>query len=61
MLNSLEIEDSLKEIYRTDSLRYHRILLIYLNELSQYETTNRVNLIFREKFVKQKEKLRISF
>lgn len=31
------------EVYRTDPLRYHRSLVIYLNELSQYEPTSHVS------------------
>ena len=38
-LSSLEVDEDLLEVYRTDPLRYHRSLVIYLNELSQSEPT----------------------
>jgi hypothetical protein len=31
------------EVYKTDPLRYHRSLIIYLNELSQSEPTSHVS------------------
>lgn len=42
-LMSIESDEDVLEVYRTDPLRYQRSLIIYLNELSQSEPTSHVN------------------
>ncbi|CAF3667344.1 unnamed protein product [Rotaria sp. Silwood1] len=38
-LLNIETDEDVLEVYKTDPLRYHRSLIIYLNELSQCEPT----------------------
>ncbi|UJR14694.1 hypothetical protein I4U23_001687 [Adineta vaga] len=39
-LSSIELDEDMMEIYKTDPLRYHRSLVIYLNELSLSDQTS---------------------
>lgn len=50
-LSSIELDEDLMEVYKTDPLRYHRSLVIYLNELSLSDQTSQVSLFFLEDFL----------
>jgi len=45
-LSLIEFDEDLLEIYRTDPLRYQRSLIIYLNDLNQYEPTSQYAKMF---------------
>ncbi|CAF3680836.1 unnamed protein product [Rotaria sordida] len=45
-LLSIETDEDVLEVYKTDPLRYHRSLVIYLNELSQSEPTSHFAKMF---------------
>jgi cohesin loading factor subunit SCC2 len=44
-LTSIETDEDILEVHKTDPLRYHRSLIIYLNELSQSEPTSHVKFL----------------
>jgi cohesin loading factor subunit SCC2 len=44
-LISIETDEDILEVHKTDPLRYHRSLIIYLNELSQSEPTSHVKFL----------------
>lgn len=45
-LSSIELDEDLMEVYKTDPLRYHRSLVIYLNELSLSDQTSHFAKMF---------------
>ncbi|CAF4446676.1 unnamed protein product, partial [Rotaria sp. Silwood2] len=45
-LLSIETDEDILEVYKTDPLRHHRSLIIYLNELSQSEPTGHFAKMF---------------
>ncbi|CAF4637913.1 unnamed protein product, partial [Rotaria sp. Silwood1] len=45
-LSSIELDEDVMEVYKTDPLRYHRSLVIYLNELSLSDQTSHYAKMF---------------
>ncbi|CAF3770813.1 unnamed protein product [Adineta steineri] len=45
-LTSIETDEDVLEVHKTDPLRYHRSLIIYINELSQSEPTCHFSKMF---------------
>ncbi|CAF1178554.1 unnamed protein product, partial [Adineta ricciae] len=45
-LATIETDEDILEVYKTDPLRYHRSLIIYLNEFSQSEPTCQFSKMF---------------